>query len=107
MKYIELKYNNKINALLEHLNTNCNSENYYSYAIENGRKYDKIVSSSGLNGNHSGKSVYCFVEKENGNIYKPAGWRGPYKKGAYAIRANVFENESYKNADAYGSWLYL
>jgi len=109
MKYIEIErgsfeeiHNRKINALLEHLNTNCNGD-YYNYAIENGRKYDKIVQLR----KGTGKCVYCFIEKETGNIYKPAGWRGPYKKGAHAIRGNVYEIESYKNADPYGTWLYL
>lgn len=107
MKYIELIHNKKINALVEYLNNNCDNNHYYSYAIENGRKYDKIVREYNFYSNYSGKCVYCFIEKETGNIYKPASWRGPYKKGAHAIRGNVYEVESYKNADPYGTWLYL
>ena len=51
-------------------------------------------------------SVYCFVEKETGNVYKPAGWRAPYTKGNNPVRGNIFNVSSYENADPYGGWLY-
>ena len=64
-----------------------------------GSKYFKIEA--------SGK-VVCFVEKETGNIYKPAGWRAPYTKGNNPVRANVHDYDTYMNkTDPYGSWLYV
>ena len=67
-----------------------------------GRKYLKITEDS-TNGR-----VVCFIEKETGNIYKPAGWRGPYTKGNNPVRANVHDYESFMNkTDPYGGWLYV
>ena len=52
-----------------------------------------------------GDSVYCFVEKETGNILKAAS----YKAADKGARGNIFDPESYKDAriDPYGGWLYL
>lgn len=72
-----------------------------------GSKYFKIEA--------SGK-VVCFVEKETGNIYKPAGWRAPYTKEPpflqewwnNAVRANVHDYDTFMNkTDPYGGWLYI
>ncbi|MBC8421940.1 MAG: hypothetical protein H8E03_00810 [Pelagibacteraceae bacterium] len=64
-----------------------------------GSKYFKIEAEGG---------VVCFVEKETGNIYKPAGWRAPYTKGNNPVRANVHDYDTYMNkTDPYGSWLYV
>lgn len=37
----------------------------------------------------SHKSVYCFVNMENGDILKPAGWAGPAKHA----RGNIYDPE--------------
>lgn len=64
-----------------------------------GSKYFKVISD---------RSVYCFIEKKTGNIYKPAGWRGPYTKGMNAVRGNIHDYDTWMNkTDPYGSWLYL
>ena len=64
-----------------------------------GSKYFKIESSG---------MVVCFVEKETGNIYKPAGWRAPYTKGVNAVRANIHDYDTFMNkTDPYGGWLYI
>lgn len=52
-----------------------------------GQKYTKIV--SGRNG--GGRSVHSFVDGQ-GNIWKPAGWKGPKLN---FIRGNIFKPESY------------
>ena len=77
--------------------TNLSSLTPPTYINEGGRKYDKIANES---------SVYCFIEKATGNIYKPAGRKAPYTKGNNPVRGNVFEMTSYETADPYGSWLY-
>jgi len=59
-----------------------------------GSKYFKIT---------RGNSVYCFIEKETGDIFKPASWRAP-AKGA---RANVHDYDTWMNkTDPFGGWLY-
>lgn len=40
-----------------------------------GRNYARIVKVE----SHGGKSVYCFVDKDNGDILKAASWKAPAK----------------------------
>ena len=50
--------------------------------------------------------IESFLERNTGNIYKPASWRGQNTKGN-CIRGSIYEKESFKNADRFGGWLYL
>ena len=53
-------------------------------------------------------SIHCFVEKETGNVYKPAGWRAPYTKGKNAVRGNIYDLSCIPdNANMCGGWLYI
>ena len=54
-----------------------------TFSAETGRKYIRIVIT-----NHSQRSVYCFIERETGNILKDAGWKAP-AKGA---RGNIWND---------------
>jgi len=102
---MELSYKEAMDFFLEVVTENTNL--YYKtnlsiltppkYSVNSGRRFDKVVEEG---------SVYCFVEKETGNIYKPASWRAPYTKGNNPVRGNIFNMTSYENADPYGSWLY-
>ena len=62
--------------------------------LEEGSKYFK------LNKVDSQTSVYCFVDKQNGDIYKAASWKIP----ATHVRGNIFdENYSWgKGVNLYG-----
>lgn len=61
----------------------------------NGRKYVRIVRSG-----DSSRSVYCFVERETGNILKAASWKTP-AKGA---RGNIYADDHGMQAvTAYGA----
>lgn len=72
--------------------------NYYAKpTVMQGSKNLRIVATTAGN-----RSVYCFVEKSTGNILKAAGWKAP-AKGA---RGNIFNKETYKNADCYGGAWY-
>lgn len=53
------------------------------HVYKDGQKTDDIV-------NGGGRSVHCFVDKVNGDILKPAGWKGPETKHA---RGNIFASE--------------
>lgn len=60
----------------------------YTLEVETGRKYVKLVS------NRSGsRSVWCFVEKETGDILKAASWKAPAKHS----RGNVKDKTSYSS----------
>ena len=53
-------------------------------------------------------SIHCFVEKETGNVFKPAGWRAPYLKGKNAVRGNIHDLSCIPdNANMCGGWLYI
>ena len=51
-------------------------------------------------------SIHCFVDKTTGNIFKPAGWKSPYTKGANAIRGNIYDSSTFEKTDMHGGWLY-
>ena len=81
---MELSYKEAMEFFLElvtentnlHYKTNLSSLTPPKYSVNSGRRFDKVVEEG---------SVYCFVEKETGNIYNMS---------------------SYENADSHGGWLY-
>lgn len=61
-----------------------------------GQKYIRIVSTR----HGDQRSVYCFVEKETGNVLKAAGWKTPAK----GIRSNIYaEDHGLSGVTAYGA----
>lgn len=50
-------------------------------AMEGGKKYIRITRDGGT-------SVYCFVDKSNGDLLFPAGWNAPTKHKP--VRGNIF-----------------
>ena len=72
---------------------------YEPVEIKSGRRFDKLI---------QGSSVYCFVEKSTGNVYKPASWRAPYLKGNTPVRGSVYDVDSYWDKELrHGGWLYV
>jgi hypothetical protein len=63
--------------------------------VEEGSKFYRIVEADS-----GSRSVYCFVSKANGDIYKAAGWKAPAKH----VRGNIFDaNYSYgRGVSLYG-----
>ena len=51
-------------------------------------------------------SIHCFVDKNTGDIYKPAGWRAPYTKGKNPVRGSIYDGSCYEKTDLHGGWLY-
>ena len=78
---------------------------YTNYEYEVGRKYIKVWSylvsdSERLNG----RSCYMFVDKETGNVYKPASYKAPAK----GIRFQIDQLANQPDiCDPYGSFLYV
>ena len=65
--------------------------------INNGRRYDKIVSSDiGTTSNQS--RVYAFIDKTNGDILKPATWKAPAKHA----RGNIYDDDCMQFMSPYG-----
>ena len=85
---------------------------YFSKAfIQEGKKYLKVMMcdvkslTDEYNGHASGR-VFMFVDKATGDVYKPAGLKGPAK----GIRFNLTIEEQHEwlcdNVDQFGSFLY-
>ena len=51
-------------------------------------------------------SIHCFVEKQTGNIFKPAGYKTPYTKGNNCVRGNIYDKSTFEKTDLHGWWLY-
>ena len=89
--------------------------NLYKYVIHKGRKYLKIVQQQfdDMGPNPSMKyrdgSVHAFIDRETGDVYKPAGWAKPAKH----VRYNLLERKDreflfdYKNVGWAGGYLYM
>lgn len=71
------------------------------FSIEAGRKYDRIVQEA-----PSGerRAVFAFVDRETGDLYKPAGWKAPAKGVRY--EGNELLTRAVEEADVYGGYLY-
>jgi len=64
-----------------------------------GRVYWKLAKTE--NGSHT--SVFAFVRKSDGAIFKPASWKAPFTKGPSAIRGYVNDpNNGLSSVTAYG-----
>lgn len=72
-----------------------------TYLIVPGRRYHKVI----MDDNQ--RSIHAFVDKNTGDVYKPASWNAP----AAHIRYNLLDDESFETclekADWAGSYLYL
>ena len=89
-----------MNDFLNYLNEHCKLADTDHYKFNTrGRKYLKVVEVR----NGRDASVYCFVKKDDGGIYKADSWTTPSK----GERANVNNPDSYVGiADEFGGWLY-
>lgn len=76
------------------------------FSVSNGRKYAKIISSSGDISNQN--FAFCFIDRKTGEVYKPASWKSPATKH---VRYTITNEEEAKNlaerSDSCGSFLYL
>ena len=91
------------NCIAKLKNGECN----YSYVIESGRKYHKIIMviDNGP-GRHISRSVHAFVDKNTGEIYKSASFKSPAKGVRYDLRLIKDREFLFEKADWSGSYLY-
>tara|TARA_B100000519_G_scaffold180197_1_gene171546 strand:- start:599 stop:1060 length:462 start_codon:yes stop_codon:yes gene_type:complete len=73
----------------------------YPAHLKKGPKFDRIVNVRADNPSKA-DSVHFFVDKSNGDIYKPAGYNGRAK----GVRGNIFKPKTYARFDVHGGWLY-
>lgn len=76
------------------------------YCVSNGRKYAGVFEKSKLTG---GKCrVLCFVNRETGEMYKPASWKAPQTDHVrYVIDSDEMVEKVVNVYDFAGSFLYL
>ena len=78
---------------------------YTNYEYEVGRKYIKVWSYLVSDGERlRGRSCFMFVDKNSGEVYKPASHKAPAKGVRYLI-TQLADNPHI--CDPYGSFLYL
>ena len=73
--------------------------NDYKFEIQTGRKYHKIYAEN--------QGVHAFVNKETGEVFKPASYKAPAKHVRYDLRRIQQRRECFANADWAGGYLYL
>ena len=78
-------------------------ESNMEFHIQSGRKYHKIVQ---VDDGRVG-SVHAFVDKETGEVYKPASWKSPAKHVRYDMRIIRQREAMLANCDWAGGYLYL
>jgi hypothetical protein len=69
--------------------------------VEVGRKYFKLVTVH----SERSRSVHSFVDRENGDVLKAAGWAAPAKGARFNLATGM--NELLAVVDPYGSYLYM
>ena len=78
---------------------------YHQLEIEVCRKYIKVWETLNRDGvNDTARSCWMFVDKNTGEVYKPASYKAPAKGVRYLI-TQLADNPHI--CDPYGSFLYL
>lgn len=57
-----------------------NMEKKPVYTVMHGQKFDKVIVET-----FGSKSVHCFIDRSNGDLYKPASWNARAK----GVRGNI------------------
>lgn len=79
----------------------------YSYIIESGSKYHKVIMVIDNGPDRSpSRSVHAFVDKKTGEVYKSASFKSPAKGVRYDLRLIKDREYLLKNADWSGGYLY-
>ena len=90
--------------------------NLMKFEIKEGKKYYKIVQmefetweKSKFYGQYREGSVHAFVDKNTGNVYKPASWRSPAKHVRFTFQnpEDIRFLLEPRNVDWAGGYLYL
>ena len=76
-----------------------NSHDPKQFKLELGRKYWKINETNG--------GVHAFIDRNNGNVFKPASYKSPAKHVRYNLLDESSFNNCISNADWAGGYLYL
>ena len=89
--------------------------NLYKFIVKKGRKYLKIINQQyddmGAYATYQYRdgSVHAFIDRETGDVYKPAGWAKPAKHVRYNLLERIDRNFlfDWKNVGWAGGYLYM
>ena len=73
----------------------------YEFYPETGRKYHKVIMNAA-----GSRSVHCFIDKKNGEVYKSSSWKSPAKGVRYDLRLIKDREWLLENATWHGDYLY-
>ena len=95
------------NARLERIKEG--KENLMKFTYTVGKKYIKIVQKdwNDRDNCYEGGGVHAFIDKNTGEVYKPASWRAPAKHVRYDLRIIQERQACYNRASWAGGYLYL
>lgn len=91
MHDFELKLNSFVSGVTDLLTKHQQKLNFFrEIKVVSGRRYEKIV---------VGGSAFCFIDKTNGDVLKPASYSAPAK----IARGNIFDSHNgLKHITVYG-----
>ena len=84
-----------------------NDEECIKFTITSGKKYYKVIQNDYRNGKYESAGVHAFVDKQTGEVYKPASWRAPAKHVRFDMRDQNQREYMYANCDWAGGYLYI
>ncbi len=85
-----------------------NSLKDMKFRVLTGRKYLKINQYDvDIDGKEFGGGVHAFIDKNTGEVYKPASWKSPAKHVRYDLRIIREREECLMRADWAGGYLYM
>ena len=70
------------------------TENLYKFVFKTGKKFHKVYFLEyreaseyyGTKAGYKSGSVHCFIDKNTGEVYKPASWKAPAKHVRFDLR---------------------
>ena len=96
---------------------NNGTANLYKFVFKTGKKFHKVYFLEyqdaneyyGTKAGYKSGSVHCFVDKNTGEVYKPASWKAPAKIVRYDLR--LIQDREFlfnpNNIDWAGGHLYM
>ena len=96
---------------------NNGTANLYKFVFKTGKKFHKVYFLEyqdaneyyGTKAGYKSGSVHCFIDKQTGEVYKPASWKAPAKIVRYDLR--LIQDREFlfnpNNISWAGSHLYL
>ena len=76
-----------------------NSSSPVTFRLEVGRKYLKVMQNDG--------GVHTFIDRNTGEVYKPASWNKAAQHVRYDLRIIRSRMDCYARADWAGGYLYM